>query len=73
MYSKLKLATHTPQYHIVFDDKFVSVVSLDKSCADVEAIFETLDNAGLHDIYSPTPVPDGVPDRDSDGIVNGVG
>jgi hypothetical protein len=63
----------SPQYHVVFDDKFASVVSLDKSHADVESVFESLHNAGMSELFlDPEEIygfkaPDGVSDGGSNG------
>jgi hypothetical protein len=68
----------SPQYHVVFDDKFASVVSLDKSHADVESVFESLHNAGMSELFlDPEEVygfkaPDGVSDGDLDGAPTNV-
>ncbi|KAL7484243.1 hypothetical protein ACHAW6_009892 [Cyclotella cf. meneghiniana] len=64
----LKTGHISPQYHIIFDDKFASVVSLNKSHADVEMVFETLHDAGFSELFLD---PDGDADGDVDGVSDG--
>jgi hypothetical protein len=68
----------SPQYHVVFNDKFASIMSLDKSHADVESVFKSLHDADMSELFlDPNEVygnkgPDGKLDGDSDGDLDGV-